>query len=199
MTSKHYGMTAGGIISALFLASLAFGGGSKGQLSPASLGLSFDWPSPREETPSRGSVNTEHDAHVIGNDSAASSDRYTLAQYFSIATSEEFRFKEIQDDKGIIVLAESPGESFQVFIAPFDEPGPLTPARIKKDLPQKVITNARNGTLDGVSALAFTSEEDGDAIFEIWLVHEGYLYQITSLQAFADRLQEVLQSWRFAD
>ncbi|MEK7067269.1 MAG: hypothetical protein AAB950_00505 [Patescibacteria group bacterium] len=125
---------------------------------------------------------------------------YSLDHNFFFDTPKGFRFTEISDDKGLVVLAEgSVGESFQIFVTPFDEFGPLTPERIKKDLPQKVISNPRTATLDGVKVLVFSTREGSDDVFEAWFVHDGSLFQITTKAEFSDELQKILQTWKFTN
>ncbi len=128
------------------------------------------------------------------------SSRYDSPNYnFYFDAPKGFRFTEIDDDRGVVILAEgSTGESFQIFVTPFDETDPLTPERIKKDLPQKVVSNPRAATLDGTKAIAFLSREEGTGeVFEIWFVRDGRLYQITTEIKFADGLQAILQTWKF--
>lgn len=123
---------------------------------------------------------------------------YSPDSTFSFDPPPGFRFTEIPADMGMLVLAEgSAGESFQIFIIPFDEPGPLTPERIKRDLPKKLIQNPRTGTLDGTKVIVFLSREGSEEVLEVWFVHSGSLYQITAKTGFADVLQSILQTWRF--
>lgn len=125
--------------------------------------------------------------------------RYYSSEYkFFFNKPTGFRVTEIPDDTGAVILAEgSNGESFQIFIIPFDESGPLTPSRIQKDLPQKIIENPRSGKLDGTQAVAFSSRDGTEKVFEIWFIHGGYLYQITTNASFTDGLQNILQTWKF--
>ena len=123
---------------------------------------------------------------------------YSLDHNFSFDAPKGFSFTDIPDAKGDVVLVEgSAGESFQVFITAFDESGPLTPERIKRDLPQKIVQDPRSATLDGTKAIAFSSREGTEDVFEVWFVHSGSLYQITTTAEFAPTLQGILQTWKF--
>ena len=209
MSSKYVGIIAGSIVG---VGALLFFGGffstnsdSVGQSSFDKLGTSVpSFFSPKQAT----SSIAQSQGNGVGTSGAVTSDKdttppryYSLDYHFFFDVPKGFSFNEIPDEKGTVVLVEgSAGESFQIFVTPFDEPGPLTPERIKKDLPQKVIRNPRAGTLDGVSAIAFTShDEDTGDVFEIWFIHDGSLFQITTKSDFADGLQNILQTWKFSN
>lgn len=186
MKSKYVGIIAGSIVG---IGALLFFGGFFSAHSDSADQSSFD----THGVDTRGVVTSDKDT---------TPSRYSSLDYhFSFDAPKGFSFNEIPDEKGTVVLAEgSAGESFQIFVIPFDELGPLTPERIKKDLPQKVIRNPRAGTLDGVSAIAFLSHEEGTGdVFEIWFIHDGNLFQITTNASFADGLQGILQTWKFSN
>ena len=56
---------------------------------------------------------------------------------FSFQYPEGFRPESFSEGEGEMILVSGPnaGESFQIYITPFDEEGPLTLERIKKDIP----------------------------------------------------------------
>jgi hypothetical protein len=134
------------------------------------------------------------------------SDRFTHPDYgFSFELPEGSRPTVFQDDASDVVLVEGedPKQNFQIFIAPFDlsdealaksgEPFILTPQRIKKDLPQKLVKNPKTGKLAGVPFLTFESQEpDAGATFELWFVHDSHLYQFRSPLTFQKSLEGVL-------
>ena len=89
-------------------------------------------------------------------------------------------------------------KGFQIFIAAFDEPGPITKERILKDIPDMVISNEKEILVGGERALSFTSQDDlGNETQETWLVHSGNLYQISVFPSFEKELLEILKTWKF--
>ena len=85
---------------------------------------------------------------------------------------------------GVTVLIQNTdvtNESFQIYIAPFDEEGELSPERIKQDLPGLVITEPQIAIVGGgeKDALIFIGEsEEFGKTREVWFVHNGNLYQV---------------------
>ena len=192
MKSTHLGIVVGAIVGVVALAYVYQHSGSPEKFGTPS--IPFFNNESATSTPKQLQINTPKTSN-------APPRYYSLDYNFFLDIPKGFRFSEIQDNGGTVILAEGGnGKSFQIFITPFDEPGPLTPDRIKKDLPQKVILNPHAGTLDGTPALAFTSQDPGTGdVFEIWFVHSGYLYQISTSASFADTMQSFLQSWKFTN
>jgi len=127
---------------------------------------------------------------------------------FSFEYPANFTVGQFQDNNGQTVLVQSPplfskeGEggssSLQIYVQPFNEPGPITAARIKKDLPQQLISNPQNISVGGQPALIFDSQEDGiGPTFEAWFVYSGQLYSLTAPASSSDLLQSLLSSWKF--
>ena len=102
----------------------------------------------------------------------------------------DFTVTEIDDELGYTILAQNSAKkaAFQIFLNPFDEPGPITPARIKKDLPNMVIENPKPvliGADKNIPALIFFSQEPSlGRTREIWFVGNGHLFQV---ETFADQ------------
>lgn len=126
---------------------------------------------------------------------------YTNTDYgFSFLRPEGMSIRTFEDEDGTVVLAEGSAEKqgFQIFITPFDEPELLTPARIKQDLPKKLIGNPKTATISGIQALVFSSSEpEINDTYEVWFIHEGYLYQIRAPLSFHSELNEMLNTWTF--
>ena len=113
---------------------------------------------------------------------------------FSFSYPDGFDIREIDEDQGFTVLAEGrDSKIFQIYINGFDEEGPITPERIKKDIPDIQIRQAQNFSLAGKDALAFMTDEN----IEVWFVYEGNLYQVTALKSFTDDLSKILATWKF--
>jgi len=136
--------------------------------------------------------------------------RYENDQYgFSFSYPEGFNISDFEEGGGKVILVKNVGSSvsnnsnnyengFQIFIAAFDEPGPITKERILKDIPDMTIGGEQYIDIGGERALSFTSQDDlGGETREIWMVHGGYLYQIKGYKNFEEKMIEVLKTWKF--
>lgn len=143
-------------------------------------------------------VETEGQRQIsvpVSEKSADISETYTNSKYgFSFDHSKELNISEFTEDNVDVILASS---GFQILISPFDEPGPITKERILKDIPDMIITNDKIISVGGESALSFRSKDESGETSEIWFVHNGYLYQITSLPDFGGKLQKILETMLF--
>ena len=137
---------------------------------------------------------------------------YTSADYgFSFFYPGDMNVGSFDEGEGEMVLVQSGGSDsppfkggarggygVQLYISPFDEPGPITPDRIKKDLPDEIISNSQTGQLNGEPALQFGSQDDsGGQTVEVWVVHQKNLYRFTAWQSSASVLQQILNSWQW--
>src|SRR3990167_8487383 len=102
----------------------------------------------------------------------------------------DFTVTEIDDESGYTILAQNSAKraAFQIFLNPFDEPGPIIPALIKKDLPNMIIENPQPvliGADKNIPALIFFSQDQTlGRTREIWFVGNGHLFQV---ETFADQ------------
>lgn len=98
----------------------------------------------------------------------------------------------------IVFELAKPRNGFQITVFPFDELGPLTEERIKKDLPDLVVVEAKSVSMAGVETLQFKSiDESVGGTFEVWFVYSGNFYQIQTYKEFSLELQEIMKSWQF--
>ncbi|MBI2624580.1 hypothetical protein HYW67_03785 [Candidatus Parcubacteria bacterium] len=130
--------------------------------------------------------------------------------YFSFRYPAGFTVTALPpDDNGETVLMRNPNDQkqeFQIRISEFDEPfdpaqgkpGPITPERIRKDIPDMAIDTPQTVSVGGENALAFLSRDDSlGNTREVWFVSGGYLYQITAYAEMDDLLGKILQTWEF--
>jgi hypothetical protein len=89
------------------------------------------------------------------------------------------------------------GEGFQIFIVPYSGMQ-VTAERFKEDEPSGVRNNPTYGLIDGASASSFYSTDAslGDT-YEVWFIHGGYLYEVTTLKPLDAWLQNIMQTWLF--
>jgi len=91
----------------------------------------------------------------------------------------------------------SPGEGFQIFIVPYTHTD-ITPARFKIDDPSGVMQNAATTAVDGVPAKSFVGYNDQmGTTSEVWFIHNGFLYELTTYKGFHAWLTQAAQSWQF--
>jgi hypothetical protein len=113
---------------------------------------------------------------------------------FTVANFQEGEYGET-----ILIRKHGAKDAFQIFISPFDEPGSLTKERILKDVPDMVIENAENRILkNGAPGLIFFSQEPSlGRTREVWFIHNGYLYQVSTYVELDRWLANILSTWRF--
>lgn len=128
---------------------------------------------------------------------------YASAKYgFSFKHPKDFKVGELKEEDGDSVIIENADISesgIQIFIIPFDEPGPITEKRIKQDLRNMKIKGKSRVMLAGnIDSLAFFSyhESFGDTV-EDWFVHNGYLYQILTYVENQSLLEQILGTLNF--
>lgn len=86
---------------------------------------------------------------------------------------------------------------FQVFVVPYTG-ATISEERFKMDVPSGVRTNVENTTLDGVRAVTFNSQDAAlGKTREIWVIRNGYLYEITTMAGAANWFDPIISTWRF--
>ncbi len=131
-------------------------------------------------------------------------------QYFSFQYPNEYKVNEMidRDSKGLvqgeIVLVQAKSgdreRGLQITILPFDETDTtLTKERIQKDIPDMQINDAQTIVLGGVDALSFSSNNSdfGGASKEVWLVHNNFLFQISTHASNTALVNNILSTWQF--
>jgi hypothetical protein len=82
---------------------------------------------------------------------------------------------------------------------PYDEAGPLTEARIRRDVPDITMEHPALVQVAGVSAISFVQFQTPDLgkTYEVWFVHNGKLYEVATSADQAATLHDVLSPWTF--
>jgi uncharacterized membrane protein len=108
----------------------------------------------------------------------------------SVATS-------IMEEGGEAILIKNEGYEMQIFVSAFADNNPITPARIKRDIPDLIMNNPLEVIIDGTVTTAFLSNETGINLRHIWFARGGFLYQVTA-PAEADFLTgEIMKKWKW--
>jgi hypothetical protein len=162
------------IIAAVIVAGLsAFSQGEKGGDTP-SLGISFG---------SKGGA-------------ASGGGAFIDPSGFSFEMPDGYVARSLPDDAGKAIVVEKEGETgkgFQIAVSYYDEPASgFTIARIRKDLPDLVMKNAKEISVAGGQGVSF----DSDSGLEIWFVVAESLYQISASEGGRDAAQRAIDTFK---
>jgi hypothetical protein len=184
------------LLSALALAALALGvwylrtPGGAALPAAAALAPASTTPEESRAAPAR-----------CGQSAGASCVEFRSAQYhFSVFTSDQKQVNTYDEGGGAATFTFENFDTvhgFQIFVVPYSGTQ-ITDARFAKDEPSGVRTGLTNVTVDGAPGAAFYSYDQnlGDT-YEVWFIHGGYLYELTTLKALAPNMQERLATWKF--
>lgn len=106
------------------------------------------------------------------------------------------------DEGGAVTIVHENHErvrGMQIFIVPYSE-ATISEERFLLDVPSGVIKNMEETTLDGVRAVTFNSYDArlGETR-EIWLIHHGHLFEITTFKGVSNWFTPIIQSWRLTN
>lgn len=122
--------------------------------------------------------------------------------FFAFAYPKELKVTELTEKNGneAIFLGGGEKQGFQLHFFPFDEEGPLTVERIRKDMPEVVIEEPQTALITStqISAVLFWSN---DTVLgktrELWFIHDGYFYQLTTFPEYDTTLAGIMERWTF--
>ncbi len=131
-------------------------------------------------------------------------------QHFSFQYGSQYQVRElinrnqggIVEDETVIIEPRDTrgGDGAQIAITPFFEDDVvLTKERIQRDIPDMHIENAHTVSIEGVEAIAFSSNNSdfGGVSKEVWLVHNNFLFQISAYSSSTALLNNILTTWKF--
>jgi hypothetical protein len=136
-----------------------------------------------------------------GQSDGASCVEFRSTQYhFAIFHSDQKEVKTYDEGGGAATFTFEnfdTAHGFQIFVVPYAGTQ-ISDQRFKKDEPSGVREDLTSVTVGGVPAAAFYSHDPnlGDT-YEVWFIHGGYLYEITTLKALESNMQERLATWEF--
>ncbi len=124
--------------------------------------------------------------------------------HFSILYPNMLAVKETIDPNGTLTVVfeydnKDDPKGFQIYVQPYNLPQ-VTEERFKKDLPSGVRTHMQNVTIAGATGAAFYSQDPnlGDTR-EVWFLHNGLLYEVTTLKPLEAWFKPILQTWQFVN
>lgn len=130
---------------------------------------------------------------------------------FSFTYPKGFNMSEFDDGPGHTILVQpsvpdqhtdqrQAGE-FQIYITPFDEPEPLTGARILQDMPPSEVINPKDvliGADKSIHAVIFLSTSPSfEKTREIWFSRGENLYQVTTREGQDNLIGPILETLSF--
>ena len=134
---------------------------------------------------------------------------------FSLNYPKELKIDNYKENEGETIVFTHPRNSevskpegkigFQIYITPFDDGEALTRERILKDLPEAVIEEPlrvvvnpsapEEGRIQGL--IFWSASEDIGRTRELWFIHGGFLYEITTYAHLDEWLAKIMDSFRF--
>lgn len=120
--------------------------------------------------------------------------------HFSVFHSDQKTVQEFDEGGGAMTIVfqnTTNVHGFQIYVLPYSGTQ-VSEARFKEDEPSGVREGVTNITVDGATAAAFYSKDAslGDT-FEVWFIHGGYLYEVTTLKSLEPNMMQRLQTWKF--
>lgn len=103
------------------------------------------------------------------------------------------------EDGARTITFESPDDehAYQIFVVPYAE-RTITPERFRTDAPSGVMIDPKETMIDGTPAKSFFGYNDqmGDT-WEVWFIHGGFLYEVTTDKQLDAWLTPILQTRKF--
>lgn len=120
---------------------------------------------------------------------------------FSLLYPQELEVKEFFEGEGATTITFQnvvKGIGFQIFVLPYLEKE-VTDERFLKDVPSGVRASLADATVDGAVGATFYSWNSAlmAETYEVWFIHNKYLYEVTTLKYFNTSLDEILKTWNF--
>ena len=138
-----------------------------------------------------------------GEAAGASCVEYRNEKYhFSLFHSDKQTVKEYDEGGGASTITFENidgGRGFQIFIVPYGG-DKVSKERFQRDVTSGVMKNPQNVSVAGAFGTMFESQDLslGDTR-EIWFIHDGYLYEVTTLKVLDDVIEGVMQTWAFIE
>ncbi len=137
--------------------------------------------------------------------SSESNSFYHKVYQFSFDYPKTFSVSNFLEGDGEQVIFNNKKEWFQIYITPWDDSEALTVQKIKKDIPgikmidpKEVILGPNQKDGVGQRAIIFFSADGGvGETREIWFVHNGSLYQISTYKSFDTEIGKILSTLVF--
>jgi len=119
---------------------------------------------------------------------------------FSVFYPDSLQAQAYDEDKGeqtITFQNPDAGQGFQIFIVPYGA-RQVSADRFKQDEPSGVMKEPLDIQIDGVTGTTFKSKDTflGETR-EVWFIHDGYLFEITTPISLDAWLASIMTTWKF--
>lgn len=120
---------------------------------------------------------------------------------FGLLFPENLAVREYDEGGGSMTVTftdEKTGEKFQIYVTPYSGTQ-ITEERFKTDVPSGVYREPKDIIVDGTRATMFFSTNAimGD-VREVWFIHDGYLYEVTTYKELDEWLGQIMKTWKFS-
>ena len=120
--------------------------------------------------------------------------------HFSVSYPQNLHVQEYNEAGGGLTVTFQDivaDQEFQVYVSPYSD-SEITDARFKLDEPSGVKVDPTDVTIDGAPGIEFFSNAPRlNDTREVWFIHGGFLYEVTTYKELDAWLQPILQSWHF--
>lgn len=124
----------------------------------------------------------------------------SAAYHFSLFYPKDIVVNERPEGGGAVTITfqnVEKAEGFQIFVVPYNE-SQVSEQRFKQDVPSGVRESLTDIVVDGATGAAFYSTNIAlGATREVWFIHGGFLYEVTTLKPLETWLNEIMRSWKF--
>jgi len=89
-------------------------------------------------------------------------------------------------------------EGFQIFSVPYGGTQAMSEERFRQDVPSGVCKSLTHVAVNGATGTAFYSTHTAlGATREVWVVHRGFLHEVTTLKPLDGWLDSIIPTWKF--
>jgi len=122
------------------------------------------------------------------------------AFHFGLLFPDNLQATEYKEQDGAVTVSfqdTKTDKGFEVYVTPYTDKQ-ITPQRFKLDEPSGVMQTPTDIVVDGKRATMFFGNNSimGDTR-EVWFIHGGFLYEVTTYKDFDSWLAGIMQTWKF--
>ena len=120
--------------------------------------------------------------------------------HFSLLFPANLESTEYKEKRGALTVSfQDPdtNEGFQVYATPYSR-NQIDAAQFKLDEPSGVVKEQQDVLVDGARGTKFYGHNAtlGDTR-EVWFIHNGFLYEVTTFKVLDEWLGSIIQTWKF--